>query len=145
MLVRAYTDSRKSCHQSCSLTVLSSKYMVLDKKSMPIVACMRVGPHNSKRKESIIWDEARIHSNLSLYLVGVVKFVVHEARDDACFPHGLVPQEHLQEKEICRDAFRPLEVSRFKVRWCEVLTSLYFARGDTVPPLAILIASLRPR
>ena len=29
-------------YQSCSLTVLSSKYMVFDRKSMPIVACMRL-------------------------------------------------------------------------------------------------------
>ena len=34
---------------------------------------------------------AHMQSNLPLYLVGVVKFVVHKACDDACFPDGLVP------------------------------------------------------
>ena len=29
-------------HQSCSLTVLSSRYMVLDKKSIPMVACNHI-------------------------------------------------------------------------------------------------------
>ena len=28
-------------YQSCSLTVLSSRYIVFDRKSMPMVACMR--------------------------------------------------------------------------------------------------------
>lgn len=86
---------------------------------------------------------ARIQSNLPLYLVGVVKFVVHKACDNTCFPNGLVPQEDLQQPEICREAFRLLRVCHFRVWCCEVLTSLYFARGDTVPPVAILNVSAR--
>ena len=82
-----------------------------------------------------------MHSNLPLYLVGVVKFVVHEACDDARFSNGLIPQEDLQDTELCREALTLLDVCHFKVWWCEVLTSLYFASGDTVPPLAMLSAS----
>ncbi len=31
---------KHNAHQSCSRTVLSSKYMVLERKSMPMVACI---------------------------------------------------------------------------------------------------------
>jgi hypothetical protein len=35
----AKLELRYTTHHSCNLTVLSSKYMVFDKKSMPMVAC----------------------------------------------------------------------------------------------------------
>ena len=44
---------------------------------------------------------------------------------------------------MCGGAFRSLRVCHFRLWWCEVLTSLYFARGDTVPPLAMLNVSPR--
>ena len=73
-------------------------------------------------------------------LVSVVKFVVHEPRDYAGFPNGLVAQENLRLHIIVQptvgSGLADPEI-RPKRR-----TSLYFARGDTVAPLAIAPAAL---
>jgi DNA-binding transcriptional regulator YdaS (Cro superfamily) len=60
-------------------TVLSSRYMVLDRKSMPMVACQAVRPFTHE----ITWQSW-------LYLICVVKAIVHEA----CNQRGLADCQH---------------------------------------------------
>ena len=73
-------------------------------------------------------------------LVSVVKLVVHKPRDDAGFANGLVAQEnlrlHIKVQPTVGSGLADPE-SEIKRR-----TSLYFASGDTVAPLAMAPAAL---
>jgi len=78
-------------HQSCSRTVLSSKYMVLDRKSMPMVACLhwRGGGGAARgvgktchscigRPRETARCVRKTDANHNAHLVCVVKLVIHE-------------------------------------------------------------------
>jgi hypothetical protein len=73
-------------HQSCRRTMRSSRYIVLDTKSMPIVTCAR---HRGRSGAVATGDPCP----LVAHLVCVVERVIHEPRNDRRLTHRLVAQE----------------------------------------------------
>ena len=116
-LCRALHQGAGITYHNCKRTVLSSKYIVFDRKSMPIVALWvfraRKGGRRSVLADLVGLAEGGAKGSLAPalealsvalasesppsvlcpYLVRAVELVIHEARDDARFSHGLVPKE----------------------------------------------------
>ena len=77
------SERKRSCpavSHNCNRTVLSSRYIVFDKKSMPIVA----------------WEQYEdvFKSEYSAYLIVLIKAIIHESSDDRSLPHSLIPKEY---------------------------------------------------
>ena len=114
-------QERLDMYQSWRRTVRSSRYIVLERKSIPIVACIAQGLASSaadhqisptgglnrntrenelsvregdRSREPRIGAIRRRDGDEGTNLVGVVELVVHESGDDGRLAHGLVAQEH---------------------------------------------------
>lgn len=99
---RRKTYSWPAVSQSCSRTVRSSRYMVLERKSIPIVACALccVWYDESETGRAFPAQPCRVSISAGpndideAHLVVLLEGVVHEARDDGGLAHALVAQKH---------------------------------------------------
>ena len=120
-------------YHNCRRTVLSSRYMVLDKKSIPIVACNCTLCQQSNQNMSECWYKAQRHC-IPLHLICIVKLVIHKPGDDTGLAYWLISQENLQQQPTQRSLNLGKYMGCVSIDW---LTNLYFASGDTVDPLAM--------
>jgi len=101
--VGAFKDGGQdgAAHQSCNLTVRSSKYMVFDKKSIPMVACTPARVIRSREAEGrasytreLLLPRSVAIALARTRLVLCVELVINEARYDTRLANALVAQEH---------------------------------------------------
>ena len=79
----------------------------------------------------------------ALYLIGVVKFVIHKPGDDAGFANRLVSEEDLLVTFVSSDR-STRTCTTLQRHVLQIITSLYLAKGETVDPLAIADRCKRP-